>query len=447
MPGRVPLCWLYWADTHIHCSVKGHRMKTLAIIGAQWGDEGKGKITDMLAKKSDLVVRYQGGNNAGHTIWVNGTKVVLHLVPSGILHPHCLSLIGHGVVLEPEAFMKEVNEVRQHIPVTGKNLMVSENTAVITSWHKLIDAAREQKGPVKIGTTGKGIGPAYEDKIGRRGLRVRDLLDRDRLLKRLHETADEKIFLLEKKYGVTAPTIESEAARLFELGQQLKEFVGDGYTTLQNALALGKKVLYEGAQGALLDIDYGTYPFVTSSNTTAAGVHTGAGTASGRIDEVLGITKAYTTRVGEGPFPTELFDDVGAYIQKTGNEVGATTGRVRRCGWLDLPLMRYSIQCSGLTSLALTKLDILSGMKVLRVCYAYEYQGKVVKTAEQGMDLSKVKPLFKDLSPFSDDFKSATLSPELNAYLELIEKELKIPVGIAAYGPDREQIKFRKDYF
>jgi len=272
-------------------------------------------------------------------------------------------------------------------------------------------------------------------------------MDRDGLLKRLQQTADEKIFLLEKKYGVQAPTVEQEAARLFELGQQLKEFVGDGYTTLQNALAAGKRVLYEGAQGALLDIDYGTYPFVTSSNTTAAGIHTGAGTMNGRIDEVLGITKAYTTRVGEGPFPTELFDEVGAYIQKTGNEIGATTGRVRRCGWLDLPLMRYSIQCSGLTSLALTKLDILSGMQVLRVCYAYEYNGKTVTTAEQGMDLAKVKPLFRDLKPFNDDFKSGKLSPELDAYLHLIETELKIPVGIAAFGPDREQIKFRKEYF
>lgn len=422
-------------------------MKTLAIIGAQWGDEGKGKITDLLSRRADLVVRYQGGNNAGHTIWVDGTKIVLHLVPSGILHPHCLSLVGHGVVLEPEAFIKEIEEVKKHIPVTSKNLMVSENTAVITSWHRLIDAAREKQGAVKIGTTGKGIGPAYEDKIARRGLRVRDLLDKDRLLKRLQQTADEKIFLLEKKYGVTAPTVEQEAERLYKLGQELKEFVGDGFTTLQNALAQGKKVLYEGAQGALLDVDYGTYPYVTSSNTTAAGIHTGAGTNNGRIDEVLGITKAYTTRVGEGPFPTELFDEVGAYIQKTGNEIGATTGRVRRCGWLDLPLMRYSIQCSGLTSLAITKLDILSGMNVLRVCYAYEYEGKVVTTAEQGMDLSKVKPLLRDLKPFNDNFKSAKISPELEAYLTMIETELKIPVGIAAFGPDREQINFRKDYF
>ncbi|MFP5491838.1 MAG: adenylosuccinate synthase [Bacteriovoracia bacterium] len=422
-------------------------MQTLAIIGAQWGDEGKGKITDLLSKKADLVVRYQGGNNAGHTIWVNGTKIVLHLVPSGILHPHCLSVVGHGVVLEPEAFLKEIQNVRAHIPVTGKNLLVSENTAVITSWHKLIDAAREGQGPVKIGTTGKGIGPSYEDKIGRRGVRVKDLLNKDQLHKRLKETSDEKIFLLEKKYGITAPTVEAETERLYALGQEMKEFIGDAFGILQDALAKGKKVLYEGAQGALLDVDYGTYPYVTSSSTTVAGVHTGAGTNKGVVNEVLGICKAYTTRVGEGPFPTELFDEVGAYIQKTGSEFGATTGRVRRCGWLDLPLLRYAIQCSSLTSLALTKLDILSGMTVLKVCEAYEYEGQKFTTARPGMDLAKVKPIYRDLKPFTDDFKGETLSPELNAYMELIEKELKIPVGIAAFGPDREQIKFRKDYF
>ena len=422
-------------------------MQTLAIIGAQWGDEGKGKITDLLSKKADLVVRYQGGNNAGHTIWVNGTKIVLHLVPSGILHPHCLSVVGHGVVLEPEAFLKEIQNVRAHIPVTGKNLLVSENTAVITSWHKLIDAAREGQGPVKIGTTGKGIGPSYEDKIGRRGVRVKDLLNKDQLHKRLKETSDEKIFLLEKKYGITAPTVEAETERLYALGQEMKEFIGDSFGILQDALAKGKKVLYEGAQGALLDVDYGTYPYVTSSSTTVAGVHTGAGTNKGVVNEVLGICKAYTTRVGEGPFPTELFDEVGAYIQKTGSEFGATTGRVRRCGWLDLPLLRYAIQCSSLTSLALTKLDILSGMTVLKVCEAYEYEGQKFTTARPGMDLAKVKPIYRDLKPFTDDFKGETLSPELNAYMELIEKELKIPVGIAAFGPDREQIKFRKDYF
>jgi len=422
-------------------------MKTLALIGAQWGDEGKGKITDMLSRQVDYVVRFQGGNNAGHTIWVDGRKIVLHLVPSGILHPHCLSIVGHGVVLEPEAFLKEVAEVRQYIDVTKKNLLVSENTAVTTSWHKLIDAAREGQGPIKIGTTGKGIGPTYEDKIGRRGLRVRDLLDKDQLHARLKNTAGEKIFLLEKLYGIQAPTVEQETERLWGLGQQLKEFVGDAFGVLQEGLAAGKKALYEGAQGALLDVDYGTYPYVTSSSTTTSGVHTGAGTLRGTVDEVLGICKAYTTRVGEGPFPTELFDDVGKYIQATGKEFGATTGRVRRCGWLDLPLLRYAVQCSSLTSIALTKLDILSGMDVLKVCEAYEVDGKTFTTARPGMDLARVKPLYKDLRPFKDDFSGDKFSSELETYIAHIEKGLGIPVGIAAYGPDREQIKFRKSFF
>ena len=422
-------------------------MQTLAIIGSQWGDEGKGKITDLLSQKADIVVRYQGGNNAGHTIWVDGKKIVLHLVPSGILHPHCLSIVGHGVVLEPEAFMKEVVNVRNHIEISKKNLMISENTAVITSWHKQIDAAREGQGAVKIGTTGKGIGPAYEDKIGRKGVRVRDLLNKDQLHSRLKQTAEEKLFLLEKKYGIECLSVEAETERLYKLGQELKEFVGDAFGVLQDALAQGKKVLYEGAQGALLDVDYGTYPYVTSSSTTLAGIHTGAGTLKGQVNEVLGITKAYTTRVGEGPFPTELFDDIGTYIQKTGGEVGATTGRIRRCGWLDLPLLRYSIQCSSLTSIALTKLDILSGMDVLKVCEAYECDGKIFKTARPGMDLARVKPIYRDLKPFKDDFISDQLTPNLQAYIDLIEKELGIPVGIAAFGPDRKQIKFLKNYF
>jgi adenylosuccinate synthase len=422
-------------------------MQTLAIIGSQWGDEGKGKITDLLSQKADLVVRFQGGNNAGHTIWVDGVKIVLHLVPSGILHPHCLSIVGHGVVLEPEAFMKEVLEVRKHIPVTSKNLMISENTAVITSWHKLIDAARESQGAIKIGTTGKGIGPSYEDKIARRGLRVRDLLNKDHLYARLKLTADEKLFLLKNRYNQNPLSIEDETERLWALGQELKEFVGDAFGILQSALAQGKKVLYEGAQGALLDIDYGTYPYVTSSSTTLAGIYTGAGVRQGQVQEVLGITKAYTTRVGEGPFPTELFDEVGQYIQKTGSEFGATTGRTRRCGWLDLPLLRYAVQSSSLTSIALTKLDILSGMDVLKVCSSYEYEGEIFRTAKAGMDLSKVKPIYQNLKPFTDDFQSNELTENLKNYISLIETELEIPVGIAAFGPDRQQIKFLKNYF
>lgn len=422
-------------------------MQTLSIIGAQWGDEGKGKITDMLAEKCDYVVRYQGGHNAGHTIWVSGKKTVLHVIPSGVLHSHCTSIIGHGVVFEPENFLKELNNVQALTGVDHRRLKISENATVITTYHRLLDGARESQGPEKIGTTGKGIGPAYEDKAARRAVKVKDLLNKDLLHKRLSNSFTEKKVLFKELYKVDVPSVEEEAERLYQLGQKFKDYICDTFSILDQAIRENKKILYEGAQGVLLDIDYGTYPFVTSSSTSSAGIFTGAGNINGKMDEVLGIVKAYTTRVGEGPFPTELFDAVGAYIQKTGNEVGATTGRTRRCGWLDFPLLRYAIKCSHLTSIALTKLDILSGMNVLKVCYAYEIDGKIVDCAYPGIDLYKAKPLFKELKPFKDDFKSNTISQELQEYISTIEEGLGIPVGIYAYGPDRAEIKFKKNYF
>ncbi|MFY7991981.1 MAG: adenylosuccinate synthase [Bacteriovoracaceae bacterium] len=421
-------------------------MQTVAIIGAQWGDEGKGKITDMLAEKCDYVVRYQGGHNAGHTIWVSGKKTVLHVIPSGVLHSHCTSIIGHGVVFEPENFLKELNNVKSLTTINHERLKVSENATVITSYHRLLDGARESQGPEKIGTTGKGIGPAYEDKAARKAVKVKDLLDKDILRKRLENGFTEKKVLFETLYKIEVPTLDQEVERLYNLGQQFKDYICDTFSILSKAIEENKKVLYEGAQGVLLDVDYGTYPYVTSSSTSSAGILTGAGNVNGKVDEVLGIVKAYTTRVGEGPFPTELFDDVGAYIQKTGNEVGATTGRTRRCGWLDFPLLRYAIKCSNLTSIALTKLDILSGMNVLKVCEAYEVNGKIVDCAYPGIDLTKAKPIYKELSPFKDDFKGNEISKELKDYISTIEEGLGIPVGIYAFGPDRAEIKFKKDY-
>lgn len=421
-------------------------MQTVAIIGAQWGDEGKGKITDMLAEKCDYVVRYQGGHNAGHTIWVSGKKTVLHVIPSGVLHSHCTSIIGHGVVFEPENFLKELNNVKSLTTINHERLKVSENATVITSYHRLLDGARESQGPEKIGTTGKGIGPAYEDKAARKAVKVKDLLDKNTLRKRLENGFAEKKVLFETLYKIEVPTIDQEVERLYNLGQQFKDYICDTFSILAKAVEENKKVLYEGAQGVLLDVDYGTYPYVTSSSTSSAGILTGAGNVNGKVDEILGIVKAYTTRVGEGPFPTELFDDVGAYIQKTGNEVGATTGRTRRCGWLDFPLLRYAIKCSNLTSIALTKLDILSGMNVLKVCEAYEVDGKIVDCAYPGIDLTKAKPIFKELSPFKDDFKGNEISKELKNYISTIEEGLGIPVGIYAFGPDRAEIKFKKDY-
>lgn len=423
-------------------------MQSVAIIGAQWGDEGKGKITDYFAQKSDLVVRFQGGNNAGHTIIVGDRKIVLHIVPSGILNSHCLSIVGHGVVLDPEVFKKEIDTlVQSGIKIDPSHLLVSQNCTVITSYNKILDVARESMGKTKIGTTGRGIGPAYEDKVARRGIKVKDLLNRDVLIKRLEENLTEKQALFTHLYHVEFPPIEEEFERLLKLGQFLAPMVADTFTVLDQAFGEGKKILYEGAQGVLLDIDYGTYPFVTSSNTSFGGIYTGAGVPGRYVDEVVGIVKAYTTRVGEGPFPTELFCETGEKIQVGGNEFGATTGRKRRCGWLDLPMLKYSVKTANLTSIALTKLDVLSLIDELKICYAYEYEGKTLDCAFPGLDMDKVRPIFRTLKPFKDNFTSDKLSSELQEYVKIIENFTGIPVSIMAYGPEREQVILRKEFF
>ena len=421
-------------------------MKTLAIVGSQWGDEGKGKITDLLAKKSDLVIRFQGGNNAGHTIIVGNQKIVLHLIPSGILHPTCISLIGHGVVLEPEALVNEMRVVsKAGVKISPENLKVSSNCSIITSYHRIMDAAREDKGPLKIGTTGKGIGPAYEDKISRKGLKVSDLYDRDLLQSKLSSSFIEKKVLFDELYEANYPSIEDETSRLFELGLQIKDYVCDSFSLIDRFSSNNSTILYEGAQGVLLDVDYGSYPYVTSSSTSYGGIFTGAGAPKGKIDEVIGITKAYTTRVGEGPFPTELSSDIGEKIQTIGGEFGATTGRKRRCGWLDLPLLKYSIKSSCITTIALTKLDVLTEIDELKVCTGYHYEGKEIDIAYPGIDLDKVSPIYESFTPFKDKFDGNSLSPELLRYLELIETNCSVSVGIIAFGPERNQIQFRKE--
>jgi adenylosuccinate synthase len=423
-------------------------MQSLAIVGAQWGDEGKGKITDLLGQKCDVVVRYQGGNNAGHTIIVGDKKIVLHLIPSGILHDHCTSVVGHGVVFDPEAFKIELEDVlASGCKVTPDKLKISENCSVITMYNRLLDGQRESKGPVKIGTTGRGIGPAYEDKISRKGLKLKDLLDKEHLTNKLRANMIEKEILFKTLYNCEFPSIEEEADRLFELGKIVAPYLTDTFSFLDKSLQENKKVLYEGAQGVLLDIDYGSYPFVTSSSTSTGGIYTGAGLPGKHIEEVLGITKAYLTRVGEGPFPTELFDDKGEFIQHKGGEFGATTGRKRRCGWIDLPLLKYTVKASNITSIALTKLDVLSGIEDIKICTGYEYEGKTIDCAYPGIDLSKVKPILKDMPSFNDDFKGEVLSDELKNYITTIEEFIGIPVGILAYGPERSEIKFQKDYF
>lgn len=423
-------------------------MQSLAIIGSQWGDEGKGKITDIIGQKSDLVVRYQGGNNAGHTIIVDGKKVVLHLIPSGILHSHCTSVIGHGVVFDPSAFIEELKTVEDGgVEVSSDRLRISENCTVITPYNRLLDGIRESKSDLKIGTTGKGIGPSYEDKVSRKAIKVKDLLNRELLETKLKENIKEKVILFEHLYNVAYPEVSQVAEELFEYGKTIAPFICDTFSLIDNAIKENKNILYEGAQGVLLDIDYGSYPYVTSSNTSVGGIYTGAGIPGGHVQEVLGITKAYTTRVGEGPFPTELFGELGRDIQIKGNEIGATTGRNRRCGWLDLPLLKYSVKASNITSIALTKLDILTQLETLNVCYAYEYEGKEIDCAYPGIDLSKVKPLYRELNVFDDEFKGEELSSNLKNYISIIEEFVGVPVGIVTYGPDRKEVMFLKKYF
>ncbi|MFC4892265.1 adenylosuccinate synthase [Pseudofrancisella aestuarii] len=425
-------------------------MTNIVIVGAQWGDEGKGKIADTLAEKADFIVRYQGGNNAGHTLVVNGKKTFLHLIPSGVLHPHTKCVIGHGVVVDPLALKEEINRIRNSgIKITKENLFVSESCSIITSYHKILDALRESNGKEKIGTTGKGIGPAYEDKVARKGLKFKHLFDKELLRTRLANSLQEKEILFKDLYKVNYPSLDEEVERLYELGQELKDFAADTFSLIDLATQKGKSIVYEGAQGVLLDVDYGTYPFVTSSNTSVAGVYSGATTAGKEIKHVIGIAKAYTTRVGEGPFPTELFNDTGDFLQKKGGEVGVTTGRTRRCGWLDLPLLKYSAKCSNLTSIALTKVDVLSGMDELKVCIGYKYEGKEIYCAYPGIDLYKVEPIYVDLDPFTLD-ETVTKENAPNAFrkfVRIIENFIEIPVSAVAYGPSREQILFLEDYF
>jgi len=420
-------------------------MQTAAIIGAQWGDEGKGKLTDLLAAKSDLVVRYQGGANAGHTIWVGPKKYVLHLIPSGILHGHTTSIIGHGVVFDPIAFAQELAMLTQEgFNLGSQNLAISPQASVITSYHRLLDQVREQQGSTKIGTTGRGIGPCYEDKVGRKGIVIQDLFDLPTLQDKLAASLKEKAVLFQELYNTGFPSVEEEASVLYKYGQQVKPFVTDTFGLISEAYQVGKKILFEGAQGLLLDLDYGTYPFVTSSHPSYGGIYTGAG-LPGKIDEVIGVVKAYSTRVGEGPFPTELFDEQGEKIRQNGREFGSTTGRPRRTGWLDLPLLKYAVKVSRISSIALTKVDVLTNLP-LKICTAYRYQGKVIDQVSPGMDLSKAQPIYEDFAPFKDSGQEDP-SRELMTYLEMIEQSLQVPIGIIAYGPERNQIRWAKDYF
>lgn len=425
-------------------------MANTVIIGAQWGDEGKGKIVDMLSAESQVIVRFQGGNNAGHTIKVDGEETILHLVPSGILHPGALCLIGNGVVLDPEVFLHELDELAARgIDVSPARLGVSKKAHLILPYHKSLDKAREAKrAGHKIGTTGRGIGPCYEDKAARVGLRAADLSDPELVRAKVRHALLEKNILLTELYKFEPLDAEAVSEGLLALAPRLLPYVQDTDARLHAAMKAGENVLFEGAQGIHLDIDHGTYPFVTSSNTVAGNAAAGSGVAPSDLDRVVGVIKAYTTRVGSGPFPTELLDDAGSYLRTNGHEFGATTGRPRRCGWFDAVVARESVRLNGITDLALTKLDVLQNLPVLKICVAYELDGKTLEylPQEEG-SLARVTPIYEEMPGFEEDISGCRNFDELpdavRAYVERLEELAGARISIVSVGPGREQTILR----
>ncbi|GMN08546.1 adenylosuccinate synthase [Croceitalea sp. MTPC5] len=414
------------------------------LLGLQWGDEGKGKIVDVLTKNYDIIARFQGGPNAGHTLEFDGIKHVLHTIPSGIFHKNAINVVGNGVVIDPVIFKKELDNLKKfNIDIVSK-LFISRKAHLILPTHRLLDAASEaSKGKAKIGSTLKGIGPTYMDKTGRNGMRVGDL-EFDNWKEKYRTLADKHEAMI-GFYDVDIQyDLEELEAEFLEGVNELKKlkFI-DSEEFIFSAMTEGKKILAEGAQGSLLDIDFGTYPFVTSSNTTAAGACTGLGVAPNKIGRVLGIFKAYTTRVGSGPFPTELFDEAGETMGRVGNEFGATTGRPRRCGWLDLVALRYAVKINGVTELMMMKGDVLSGFDTLKVCTSYQYKGQEIKHLPYNIETENVTPVYKEMQGWEKDLTKLTSEKEfpkaLNAYIAFLEEELHVPIKIVSVGPDRTQ--------
>ncbi len=412
------------------------------IVGAQWGDEGKGKIVDLLSEDVDIVARYQGGANAGHTVVVNGKTYILHLIPSGILHPKVTCIIGNGVVLDPQAFIDELSLLESHgIDVRGR-IFISHNAHLIMPYHKLIDSLNEQ-GTSKIGTTGRGIGPAYIDKFARVGIKIVDLLHRDLLVKKIKSNIEDKNLLLSRIYNSSMIDVDEIVDTYLQYDKQLDEFIKDTSLYLNQALKAGKAILAEGAQGAMLDVDFGTYPFVTSSNPTSGGACTGLGVSPTSIGSVIGVAKAYTTRVGNGPFPTELKDSLGETLRKIGGEYGATTGRPRRCGWLDLFSLRYSAMVNGIQEIALTKLDVLDDFDAIKVCVGYKYNNKLLKSFPLDLcTIEDIEPVYESLPGWKENIAGArnysSLPGKCRSYIEFIEKYLEVPVKIVSVGATRE---------
>ncbi|AYW46319.1 adenylosuccinate synthase [Tetragenococcus koreensis] len=419
-------------------------MSSVVIVGTQWGDEGKGKITDFLSENAEVIARYQGGDNAGHTIKFDDVTYKLHLIPSGIFYKEKISVIGNGVVVNPKSLVEELNYLKEH-GVSTENLRISDRAHVILPYHIKLDQLQEDaKGADKIGTTIKGIGPAYMDKAARVGIRIADLLDKDIFSERLKVNLADKNRQFERMYDDQALAFEDIFEEFYEYGQQIKQYVADTSVILNDALDRGKRVLFEGAQGVMLDIDQGTYPFVTSSNPVAGGVTIGSGVGPSKIDKVVGVCKAYTSRVGDGPFPTELFDEVGDQIREVGREYGTTTGRPRRVGWFDSVVMRHSRRVSGITNLALNCIDVLSGLDTVKICTAYELDGKLIYHYPASLkELNRCKPVYEELPGWSEDVTNCKTLEELpeNArnYLRRISELVGVRISTFSVGPDRNQ--------
>lgn len=426
-------------------------MAVRVIIGAQWGDEGKGKIVDLLGDKTHIVARYQGGANAGHTLKFDGKTFILHLIPSGIFHKNTTCVIGNGVVIDPFKLLEEIEAVRKLGAHPEKQLRISASAHVILDYHKQIDQAKEAaRGDSKIGTTGRGIGPAYVHKIARTGIRMLDLIKPDTLKAKLPSILEEVNAVLKHQFNAEPLEFEPIYNAYTEAGAKLKPFVCDTGLLLHEAYMANKSILLEGAQGALLDIDHGTYPYVTSSSPTSGGASTGSGLPPTALTKVMGITKAYCTRVGNGPFPTELFNEEGDNIRKLGHEFGSTTGRPRRCGWIDLVALKYAVRINGINELAVTKLDVLSSLKEVKACTAYEMNGEVTTNfPADADDLENVTPVLKAFKGWESDLSGCTsmneLPEEAKAFLDFMEAELGVEIVIVSTGPDRSETLVKRD--